>query len=153
MTMLWLDAGLAYLHFLSIFMLFAFLTTQALLIRRPLDASIIRLLGRVDIYYFAASGAVLATGFLRALFGAKGPDFYFHAWPIYAKLSMFLVVGIVSIKPTITFIAWRRALERDAAFRVPEAEQAWIRKLVMIEVHIAALIPIAAVIMSRGLGR
>jgi uncharacterized membrane protein len=35
---------------------------------------------------------------------------------------------------------------------VPAAEQAATRRLVFIEVHLAALIPVFAVIMSRGLG-
>jgi hypothetical protein len=32
-----LDALLAYLHFIAIFVLFAFLTVQAVMLRRPLD--------------------------------------------------------------------------------------------------------------------
>jgi putative membrane protein len=43
--------------------------------------------------------------------------------------------------------------ERDAAWRVPDAERKAARRIVMIELHIAALIPLAAVIMSRGLAR
>ena len=149
---MWTDALLAYLHFISIFLLFAFLTVEAMLIRRPLDAATVRLLGRTDLWYFGAAIAVLASGFLRVMFGAKGPDFYFGAWPIYAKLGLFLVVGLMSVSPTMTFIRWRRMLERDPAWAVPEAEQKKARRLVMLEVHLAALIPIFAVIMSRGLG-
>ena len=150
---MWLDATLAYLHFLSIFLLFAFLTVQAVLIKRALDANTIRLLGRMDIWYFGSAIAVLATGILRAVFGVKGADFYFSGWPIYAKLAMFLAVGIISAGPTLTFIRWRRMLDHDAAWKVPEAEQKKTRRLVMIEVHLAALIPIVAVIMARGLDR
>jgi uncharacterized membrane protein len=36
---------------------------------------------------------------------------------------------------------------------VPEDEHGRMRKVVMAEIHLAALIPIFAVIMSRGLGR
>jgi putative membrane protein len=150
---MWIDALLAYLHFISIFLLFAFLTVQAVLIRRALDAGTIRLLGRMDIWYFGAAAAVLASGFLRAVFGAKGADFYFNAWPIYAKIGLFLLVGIISVTPTLTYIRWRRMLDHDPAWKVPEAEQKKTRRLVMIEVHIAALIPVVAVIMSRGLAR
>ena len=39
-----LDAILAYLHFIAIFILFAFLTVQLVLLGRPLDARAIRLL-------------------------------------------------------------------------------------------------------------
>jgi putative membrane protein len=149
---MWLDAILAYLHFTAIFLLFAFLTTQAILIRGPIDARTVKLIGRTDLWYFGAALAVLATGLLRATMGAKGPDFYFNFWPIYAKLALFLAIGLISIKPTMTFIRWRRMFERDAAWQVPAAEQATIRKLVVVEAHLAAVIPFIAVMMSRGLG-
>ena len=150
---MWLDAALAYLHFGAIFTLFAFLVTQAILLKGPLDQRVVRLLGRTDLWYAGSAVAVLATGFLRAGLGAKGGDFYFGAWPIYVKIAMFLTVGIISIYPTLAFIRWRRAYDHDPAWQLPAAEQARMRRLVMIEVHIASLIPVFAVIMARGLGR
>lgn len=150
---MWLDAVLAYLHFISIFLLFAFLSTQLFIVKQPLDERLVRLLGRVDIWYAVSAGLVLVTGFVRAGAGAKGGDFYFNAWPIYAKVALFLAVGLISIKPTLTFIRWRRAYERDKGWTVPAEEQARTRKLVSMEVHLAALIPVFAVIMARGLGR
>ena len=112
-----------------------------------------RLLGRLDLWYFGAAIAVLATGFLRLGFGAKGPDFYLASWPIYVKIALFLVVGILSVYPTLAFVRWRRAFEHDRAWQVPPGEQGRMRRMVFIEVHLAALIPLFAVIMSRGLGR
>jgi putative membrane protein len=149
---MWLDAILAYLHYAAILVLFSFLTVQAVLVRRTLDAGTIRLLGRMDQWFGGAAVAVLATGFLRAIYGAKGADFYFNAWPVYVKIGLFLAVGILSIKPTLTYIRWRRALDHDPAWQVPAEEQRGIRRLVMTEVHLAALIPVFAVIMARGLG-
>jgi len=151
--MLWLDAILAYLHFIAIFLLFSFMVTEAMMMRGTLDAAAVRLLGRVDLGYLGAAIAVLATGFLRLMFGAKGPDFYLSAWPIYAKIVLFVVVGVISIGPTIRFIRWRRMFERDAAWRVPDEERKAVRRALMAEMHIAALIPLVAVIMSRGLLR
>lgn len=147
-----LDAFLAYLHFIAIFILFAFLTVQLTLLGRPLDARSIRLLGRMDLWYFGAAIAALVTGFLRLGLGAKGGDFYLGAWPIYVKIGLFAAVGILSVYPTLAFISWRRALDHDPAWELPGAQQRRIRRLVTIEIHLAALIPIFAVIMSRGLG-
>jgi putative membrane protein len=147
-----LDAILAYLHFAAIFVLFAFLVTEAILLRGALDPAAIRLLGRVDLWYFGAAIAVLLTGMLRVMFGVKGPDFYLSAWPIYVKVGLFLAVGILSVGPTMRFIRWRRELEHDAGWRVPDAERAALRRTVMIEVHLAALIPLVAVFMARGAG-
>ena len=150
---LWLDAVLAYLHYLAIFILFAYLVVEWVVIRGELNEASVRRLGRLDLIYFGAAIAVLVTGFLRLVFGAKGPDFYLEAWPIYVKIGLFLLVGIISVTPTLAFIRWRRAFDRDAAWRVPADEQKRMRRLVMVELHLAALIPVFAVIMARGLGR
>lgn len=148
-----LDALLAYLHFTSIFLLFALLTVQLVLIKAPLDARAIRLIGRIDLGYFASAMAALLTGFLRLGLGPRGADFYLQSWPIYVKIGLFLAVGMISVYPTLAFIRWRRALDHDPAWQLPEAERRRIRRLMMIELHLAALIPVFAVIMSRGLGR
>jgi putative membrane protein len=148
-----LDAVLAYSHFLAIFILFGFLTAEAVLIRRALDAATIRLLGRLDLWYFGAAIAALLTGFLRLGLGAKGADFYLSSWPVYAKVGLFLAIAIMSVYPTLAFVRWRRALDHDPAWQVPPQEHRRMRGLVMAEVHLAALIPVFAVIMARGIGR
>lgn len=150
---MWPDAILAYLHFTSIFLLFSFLVVETMMMRGALDAPAVRLLVRVDLWFFGSAIAALATGFSRLVWGAKGPDFYLSNWSLYVKLALFVAVGVISVAPTLRFIRWRRMFERDAAWKVPDAERRLVRRLVMIEVHLAALIPLAAVIMSRGLGR
>jgi putative membrane protein len=150
---MWLDALLAYLHYIAIFILFGYLFVEAMILKGTLDAPSIRRLGRLDLIYFGAAIAVLVTGFLRLVFGAKGPDFYLSAWPVYAKIGLFLLVGIISVTPTLNFIKWRRYLDHDSAWRVPEGEHRRMRKLVMIELHLAGMIPVFAVIMARGLVR
>jgi putative membrane protein len=148
-----LDATLAYFHYIAIFALFGFLITEAMLLRRVPDAATIRLLGRVDIFYFAAAIAVLVTGFLRLVLGVKGAEFYLQSWPLYAKVGLFLAVGMISVAPTLAFIRWRRLLDHDPAWQPSAEELAKQRRLVKIELHLAALIPVFAVIMSRGLAR
>ncbi len=149
---MWLDAILAYLHFTSIFVFFAFLTVETMMMRGALDEKAVRLLGRVDLWYFGSAITVLVTGFSRLMWGAKGPDFYLASWPFYAKVALFVLVAILSVGPTLRFIHWRRRFERDASWSVPEAERKRVRRTIMIEVHIAALIPLLAVMMARGLG-
>ena len=147
-----LDAIVAYLHFVAMFLLFSFLTAQAMLMRAPLDERLIRLLGRIDIGYAISAVVVLLTGMLRLGFGAKGADFHLNHWPIYAKVGLFLAVGLISVKPTLEFIRWRRALQADPSWRLPAAEQAAMRRIVMIELHLGALVPVFAVMMARGIG-
>ena len=148
-----LDAVLAYLHFTAIFLLFAFMTVEVMLMRGALDPAAVRLLARVDIWYFGSAIAALITGMLRLAFGAKGSDFYLSSWPIYVKVGLFIAVGLISIQPTMTFMRWKKSFDHDPAFCVGDEERRRVRKYLMIEVHLAALIPIFAVVMARGLGR
>jgi putative membrane protein len=150
---MWADAILAFLHYSAIFMLFGFLVTEVMMFRTHFDEKAVRLLGRIDLWYSGSAIAALATGFLRLFFGAKGPDFYFSSWPVYVKIGLFVAVAVISIPPTLTFIRWRRALDHDPDWQVPEEERLKMRRFVMSEVHLAGLIPIFAVIMARGLGR
>jgi putative membrane protein len=149
---MWLDAVLAYLHYTAIFILFAFLTVEVTLLRSRPEAATIRLLGRVDRFYFGSAIVTFATGLLRLVWGAKGADFYLGAWPFYVKIALFVAVGLISIAPTLAFVRWRRMLDHDPAWQVPEEERAKMRRFLMIEVHLAAMIPVFAVVMARGLG-
>ena len=149
---MWLDALLAYLHFTAIFFLFALLTTELVLFRGTLDARVIRLLEKVDRFYFLSAMLVLGTGLLRMFFGAKGAGFYVSSWPFYAKIALFTAVAIISIKPTRAFVQWRRAVDGDPGWQVPEDERQRIRGNLLLQVHVAAMIPVFAVVMARGLG-
>ncbi|HEY2627596.1 MAG TPA: DUF2214 family protein [Usitatibacter sp.] len=150
---MWLDATLAYLHFISIFVLFSYLIVELVTIKGEMDEAAIRRIARADIIYFLAAMLVLGTGMLRLTFGAKGPDYYLEWWPIYAKVGTFVVIGVLSYFPTRTYIRWKRLVIQDPGFKVPPEEQRTVRRIIMVELHLAALIPVFAVIMSRGLGR
>ena len=149
---MWTDAILAYLHFASIFTLLWFLAKEWTLLKAGADAIDARRIARADIGYFLAALAVLASGVARALLGAKGWAFYAANPVFHAKVTLFLVVALVSIKPTRLFMRWRKAAAADAAFRVDPREWRLARRLLMIELHIVALIPLAAVLMARGIG-
>lgn len=147
-----MDALWAYLHFTAIILLFAFLTAEAMVLRGTLDAERIRLVARIDLWYAGAAVAALVTGALRLALGAKGAAFYTGAWPLYVKLALFVAVGLLSIGPTRAFRRWGRALDSDPSFIVEPAEIARQRRVVMFALHLAAFIPLAAVLMARGMG-
>lgn len=146
------DALLAYFHYSAIFLLFAFLTAEAMVLRNPLDAGAVRLLARVDLWFFAAALLALASGLMRLYWGAKGAGFYTANPVFHVKMAMFIAIGILSLPPTLQYIRWARKLKVDARFEPPEPERRRIRRLVMIEIHLAALLPLFAVFMARGIG-
>jgi putative membrane protein len=148
---MWTDAILAYLHFGAIFALIWLLAREWMLLRAGFTNLDIERLARVDAGFGIAAGVVLVTGALRAIYGAKGWTFYAHNPAFHAKIGLFVLLGLISIAPTLMFLRWRKALRDDAAFVVHDAQWKRARIIVLIELHLLALIPLAAVIMSRGL--
>ena len=150
---MWSDAILAYLHFAAIFALVWFLAKEWTLLRAGADVLDLARLVRADAGFGVLAGIVVATGAARAVFGLKGWSFYAHNPVFHLKLGLFVLVGLLSILPTRAFLRWRRVRNADASWRVPETEWRSARRWVAVELHLIALIPLAAVIMSRGLAR
>jgi len=147
-----LEAILAYLHISAILTLVVFLASEAALCRVEwMNATVVKRLATIDRIYGIAAGAVLVTGLLRVFLGVKGSGYYWHNWLLHAKLGMFIVVGLISIVPTIRFIRWRKLLDATGALPSPEEVRA-TRKLVMVQAHIVPIIPLAAVFLARGFG-
>jgi putative membrane protein len=146
------EALLAYAHFLAILTLVVFISSEAALCRPEwLNAKIVERLALVDRVYGIAAGAVLLTGLARTWWGIKGTAWYWSNGLLHLKLALFLAVGLMSIKPTIMFIRWRKELRASGSLP-EEAQVRTARKWVMAQAHIIALIPLLAVFLARGFG-
>lgn len=146
------DALLAYLHFTAIFLLFAFLTAQAMVLRNAPDEATVKLLGRIDLWYLGSAIATLLSGLARLAWGAKGVSFYLSNPSFHAKMFIFVVVALLSIVPTRLFLRWARQVKAGGNMVIAPDETKRARRFVMIELHIAALLPLLAVMMARGIG-
>ena len=147
-----LEALLAYAHLLAIFTLIVFLTSEAALCRPEwMNAKTVERLVTVDRIYGIAAGVLFLTGLARIWFGAKGADWYWGNWLLHVKIAAFVAVGLISIRPTLRFAQWRRAVRATGALPADE-EVRKVRKLVMLQAHIIPLIPLAAAFLARGFG-
>jgi len=150
--MMWIDAILAYLHYLAIIGVGAHLALELAFLRRELRAEVLLRLPRVDIAYFAAALAALVTGALRLAYGAKGFAFYSANPVLYAKLGVFLAVGLISISPTMTFLRWTKQSKLNSGYLPPQGEVLRVRRLVTIELLLFALLPLLGTMLARGIG-
>jgi putative membrane protein len=146
-----LDTALAFLHFTAILLVAGFLAAEAMLLRGDLGARDVAALVRSDVGYALSAVLVLATGLARAFFGVKGWSFYAGNALFWAKLGLFLAIGLLSLRPTMRFLRWRRA-SAAPGFRVAAPELGAARRTVLVELHLLALLPLAAVLMARGIG-
>jgi len=147
-----LESILAYLHLLAILTMVVFIASEAALCRADwLNAKVVARLARIDLVYGIAALLVLATGLARIVWGVKGPVYYGGNWLLHAKVGLFVVIGLISIKPTLTFRRWARAQQAGGALP-SEREIKATRRLVMLQAHLLPLIPLAAVFLARGFG-
>ena len=146
------DLLLAIVHHLLAFGIAAAITAQLVLVRPGMQPPAVQLAAKYDIALGIMSMALVAIGFARVFFGAKGAAFYLHHHVFWTKVVLFAIVGLLSIKPTRAFLRWRKAQAADAGFAPEEVEIRAIRKTLMTEIHIFALLPIAAAAMARGYG-
>ena len=66
-------------------------------------------------------------------------------------MAAFATVGLLSVRPTIRYLAWRRALDIDDAG--PEAtEVAAAQRAIRLQLGAFASIPVLAALMARGIG-
>ena len=146
------EALLAYAHFLAILTMVVFLASEAALCRREwLNAAVVERLAKVDMIYGISSIAVLLTGVARTYWGMKGTGWYWTQPLLHAKITLFIVVAVMSIVATLRFMRWRRNLRATGALPT-ELEIKKTRRLIMIEAHLVALIPLLAVFLARGVG-
>ena len=147
-----LESLLAYFHIAAILTLVVFISSEAALCRPEwMNATVVDRLVTVDRIYGIAAVAVLVTGLARIYFGVKGSGWYWSNWLLHVKLTTFVVVALMSIRPTLRFARWRRELRASGA--LPAADEVrQVRKMVMMQAHIIPLIPLAAVFLARGFG-
>lgn len=147
-----LDWALASLHHLAIFTLAAIIAFELKLTARAVDDTAIARLARVDAWYGVVAAIVALVGAARVVFGAKGSAYYMANAFFWTKMGLFVAVGLLSIPPTLRYLAWRRQLRTDPAFRPDAASLRLVRRALWAEVALFASIPIAAAAMARGYG-
>lgn len=145
-----IESLLAYAHLVAILTLVVFVASEAALCRHEwINAAAVRRLARIDRIYMVAAIAVLATGVARTLWGAKGVDWYWSQPLLWAKLGLFVAIGLLSIKPTLAFIRWRRAVGAGRGLPSDDEIRA-VRRWILIQAHLLLLVPLAAVLLARG---
>jgi putative membrane protein len=147
------DALLAWLHFLAIFTLIVPLAAQAVLLRPDMAAATVRRLAGYDRLYLFSALAVIATGLLRLFYGAKGAPFYLPNPWFHAKMGLFVLIALLSLRPTVAFLKWQRQARMLPGFVPTNTEIKRTRRWVMIQVHLLGFLPLFAVLMARGIGR
>ncbi|MCB0804517.1 MAG: DUF2214 family protein [Bacteroidales bacterium] len=141
-----------YLHFLSIMVLMGGLIAEHLILKPKLTNQQVKTLATVDLIYGIAAVMVLVTGLLRWFVWGKGADYYLSNPFFHTKVTLFIIVGIISIWPTILFLKWRKSVKKGETPLIEEKKVKRTLMLIRIQLLLVALIPLLAVMVARGYG-
>jgi putative membrane protein len=145
-------AFMAFLHHLMAFTLVACVVYEFIAYRQGLTIEEARRIQRADLLYGISAGLLLIVGLLRVFFFEKGPAFYSHNPFFWLKMNTFLVVGLLSIDPTIRYLRWNKILKQNQPPEINEKEFKRTRFILTLEVIGIAIILFAAAMMARGIG-
>jgi putative membrane protein len=132
-----------YLHILSIISLVSLLTSEFFIIKNPIDDKILRLLKKIDLYYGILAVLVLATGLAR-IFLEKGLEYYIHSYVFWLKMMLFIIIGSISLLPTLLFIKAKAGADIDAAQYIR------LKKAILLQIMIVPFVVLCAIYMARG---
>jgi putative membrane protein len=144
--------AIPYLHYIGIMVLMGSLIAEHLLLKPKMNKEQISTLAGIDLIYGLSALLVLATGLLRWFVYGKGTAYYLSNHFFHAKLTLFVILGALSIIPTIKFLKWRKQVNNG---QEPDLNDRIAKKLLMIirlELLILVIIPLLAVMIFMGVG-
>jgi putative membrane protein len=140
----------AFLHHLCAFTLVAALAIEFALIRMELTVVSARRLQVTDLVLGIAAGLLLAIGLLRVFFFEKGAAYYWHSHAFLTKFGLFVIVGLLSIIPTMEFLSWRGAIRAGQVPVMDAVKRKRVSMVIHIELAAVVVIILCAAIMARG---
>ena len=140
----------AFLHHLCAFTLVAALAIEFTLIKQELTLASARRLISTDLVLGIAAGLLLVIGLLRVFFFEKGAAYYWNSHAFLAKFGLFVIVGLLSIIPTMEFLSWRGAIRTGQVPVMESSRRKRVTMVIHIELAAVVIILLCAAIMARG---
>lgn len=140
----------ALLHHIAAFTLVSTLLAELVLVRQPLTVSSAKSLRFIDSIYGLSAMLIIVLGVLRVMYFEKGQDYYLHSHAFMLKMTAFIVVGLLSIYPTVVFLRWGKAVKQNQLPVFPDAQANTIQTILKLELGGVIFILAGAVLMAKG---
>ncbi len=140
-----------YIHLIFIVVIFCCLVAELMLVKEQVSYDIVKKLSKIDALYGVAAIIVVTTGLLNWMNFGKGYDYYAFNTLFNIKFSLFIVVGLLSLYPTILFARTKKKYKAERPENVSLPSQKNIRKVIIIELIIMSSIPLLAELMANGI--
>ena len=102
--------------------------------------------------YGTSAGALLVVGLLRVFYFEKGSAYYFDNAFFIVKMSLFVLVALFSIYPTVVFLSWNKLLKAGRSPQLTNVQYRRLRHILLLELLGIVGILFCAPFMARGTG-
>jgi putative membrane protein len=136
-----------YFHFICIFGLVSSVIAEHLLLKPQMTRQEIKRLALIDSIYGLSAILVVAAGLTLWFWVGKPADFYSKNWIFHTKVTMAVLMGLLSIYPTIFFIKQSKG-PMEELVEMPPA----IKWSIRLELLLIFSIPLLATFMAKGIG-
>lgn len=144
---MYLEIFIKYLHFISIFAIVSSIVAEHLLLKDKMTRQEIKRVSILDSVYGISAITLLAAGMSLWFWVGKPAEYYSQNWIFHLKIGLFVVVGLLSIYPTVFFMKNRKG-NADEVVDVPKT----IKMMIRLELLILFIMPFLATMMARGIG-
>jgi len=145
------SALFSFIHFAAVFGIVATLFFEWLTLSPAPTLQEARRIQRCDAWYGILAAVLVAAGLMRVYFFEKGKDFYLINPFFRLKIALFAIVGLLSIYPTVRFLAWRKQTRIGQPPMVAALEYSRLVLLLRLELLGLLLIAACATLMARGI--
>lgn len=135
-----------YMHFIGIIFLASGLISTHVLAMGELTASQFKRVVFTDAVYGIGALLVLIAGILLLVKVGKPAEFYTKNPVFHAKITLFILMGILSIFPTRYFLKNRKF--SGASIQIPKK----IIMIIRMELLLLLIMPLLASLMAKGVG-
>jgi len=139
-------------HFLAVFGIVATLFFEWMTISPSPSYVDAKRLQICDRWYGLSAVIILIVGFARVIHFEKGREFYFANPFFHAKLGLFVLIGLLSIYPTVWFIKWGAQTKQGLPPVVAGREIKVIKALLSVQLVLLIGVVVCASLMARGIG-
>ena len=135
-----------YAHFIGIIVLSSMLVGEHMLLKTQITKQDAKRLAVIDAIYGISAIIVFLAGLTLWLWVGKPSTFYTSNPIFHAKLTLFVLMGLLSIYPTVFLLKLRKST--DGVIDVPKK----VINVIRMELLILVIIPLLAVLMAHGYG-
>ena len=146
------SAIVAYVHYLGIILCFGSLLYERIILKTDLNKNETISMIIADIIYGISGLAILVTGILRVKYFGQGGEFYTSNPVFWIKVSLYALVGLISLYPTTTYVMWAVPLSKNKLPIISENLVKRFNLIITTELVGFAIIPFFATLMARGVG-